>query len=471
MHNPIHISELNLSFKQQDCFSNFTYTINSGEKIALIGNNGSGKSSLLRLLASLPDNSQPEIQADETIICGYIPQIIEDFTELSGGQRFNKAFSKVLGHYPNLLLLDEPTNHLDANNRKSLLRQLRNHPATQIIVTHDTAILDNCIDTIWHIHDGKISVFHGKYNTYRAQLNQLQNALLTNIAGLKQEQKQQHQALMQEQQRAKTSRKQGEKNILQRKWPTISSATKVRRGNTTANKKSAALAENRNVIKSRLNELWQPEEINYNFNFTANLSSNSIITINQGSCGYDEKQNVLSQINFNLMGTSKIAITGANGSGKSTLIKAILQDSQVTRNGEWLLLPRRQIAYLDQHYANLPIEQTVIEYIATLNENFNYHELRNFLNQFLFRKNHEVNKLIEHLSGGEKARLSLAAITLQQPKLLIMDEITNNIDLATREHLIQILKNYPGAILIISHESNFLQAININTQYNVEIWH
>lgn len=217
MHNPIHISELNLSFNHQHCFNDFSYSINYGEKIAIIGNNGSGKSSLLGLLANLPNNEHQEIQADETIICGYVPQIIEEFTELSGGQRFNKAFSAELRRYPNLMLLDEPSSHLDNNNRKSLLRQLRNHPATQIIVTHDVELLDSCIDTIWHIHDGKVSIFHGKYSHYRAQFDLLQKKLFTNIMELKQAQKQQHQDLMQEQQRAKTSRTQGEKNILQRK--------------------------------------------------------------------------------------------------------------------------------------------------------------------------------------------------------------------------------------------------------------
>lgn len=471
MHNPIHIFELSLSFNQQKCFNNFSYTIYHGEKIAIIGDNGSGKSSLLKILANLPTLIPEEINADETVVCGYVPQIIEEFAQLSGGQRFNKAFSRALGNYPNLLLLDEPTNHLDTANRKSLLRQLKNHQATQIIVTHDIELLDNCIDTLWHIHDSKISIFHGKYSDYRAQINQIQHKLLTDIKNLKQAQKQQHQALMQEQQRAKNSRTQGEKNIVQRKWPTVTSATKVRRGNTTAGKKNAALMENKNVLTTQLNELWQPEEINYSFDFAAKVSSNAVITINHGSCGYNAGENTLSQINLNLTGTSRVALTGANGSGKSTLLKAILQDPQIIRGGEWLVPKAEHIAYLDQHYTNLPIDQTISEYISDLSSNFSYAELRNFLNQFLFRKNHEVDKLIKNLSGGEKARLSLAAMALQQPKLLILDEISNNIDLSTREHLIQVLRNYPGAILIISHEQKFLQEIGIDTIYNVENWH
>lgn len=470
MHNPIHISELSLSFNQKQCFNNFSYTLYPGEKIGLIGDNGSGKSSLLHLLANLPSLPHTDIHSDETLVCGYVPQVIEEFSDLSGGQRFNQALSEALANYPNLLLLDEPTNHLDAANRKSLMRQLKNHPATQIIVTHDPELLNNCVDTLWHIHDGIISVFNGSYANYREQLNQTKHKLLSDINQLKQAQKHQHQALMQEQQRAKGSREQGEKAILQRKWPTITSASKVLRGNTTAGKKSANLKKHKNELSAELNQLWQAEEINYSFNFMAQTFEQSIVTINQGSCGYVDQPNILQQINFNLYGNTKMALIGANGSGKSTLLKAIMQDSQVVRHGEWIVPQLTQIAYLDQHYSNLPKKQTILEYMANLAPALSHAELRNFLNQFLFRKNEEINKLIQFLSGGEKARLSLAAIALQQPKLLILDEISNNIDLTTREHLIKVLKDYSGAMLIISHDATFLTEIGVEEKFNVEMW-
>ena len=147
-----------------------------------------------------------------------------------------------------------------------------------------------------------------------------------------------------------------------------------------------------------------------------------------------------------------------------------MQDQEVIRHGEWIVPQLTQIAYLDQHYSNLPKEQTVLEYMANLAPKLNHAELRNFLNQFLFRKNEEINKLIQVLSGGEKARLSLAAIALQQPKLLILDEISNNIDLTTREHLVKILRDYHGAMLIISHDATFLTEIGVKEKFNVELW-
>lgn len=257
---------------------------------------------------------------------------------------------------------------------------------------------------------------------------------------------------------------------MQRKWPKITANSKAIQAGATAGKKSANLSKRKNELSAELNQLWQAEEINYSFNFMAQTFEQSIVTINQGSCGYVDQPNILQQINFNLYSNTKIALIGANGSGKSTLLKAIMHDPHVVRHGEWIVPQLTQIAYLDQHYSNLPKEQTILEYIANLAPALSHAELRNFLNQFLFRKNEEINKLIQVLSGGEKARLSLAAIALQQPKLLILDEISNNIDLTTREHLIKVLKDYPGAILIISHEPTFLTEIGVEEKFNVEMW-
>ena len=472
MLNLIQISELSICYGEIPCFNDFNYTIYPYEKIAIIGDNGTGKSSLLKLLAQVNDIShEGNINLSEEITIGYVPQIITEYNDLSGGQRFNKALTQALASNPMLLLLDEPTNHLDRNNRKSLIRLLQNYPAAQIIVSHDVEMLDNCVDTLWHIHDGHIDIFTGKYSIYRERLKKEKQKLLAHIAQLKQAKQQQHIALMHEQQRAKSSRSQGEKNIEQRKWPTITSKAKARRAETTSGKKLAQLNEAKDTLVNQLSELWQPEELGYSFNLTTNKTNKPILTINDGKCGYLGGEDILRHINLNLFGKSKTALLGANGSGKSTLVKAIMHDSTVKTSGEWIIPQPHDIAILDQHYSNLPNSKTIIDYINDLNTSFTHSELRAFLNQFLFRKNHEVNNLISNLSGGEKARLSLAAIALTNPSLLILDEITNNIDLTTREHIIQILDSYPGAMLVISHDADFLQAIHIEEYYEVSTWH
>ena len=152
---------------------------------------------------------------------------------------------------------------------------------------------------------------------------------------------------------------------------------------------------------------------------------------------------------------------GDNGSGKSTILKGILGDAKIFRNGTWYVPRSANIGYLDQHYATLNPEISVLESIAELVPTWSHIEIRRHLNDFLFRKNHETNILVKYLSGGEKARLSLAIIAAKTPSLLLLDEITNNLDLESREHVIEVLYNYPGAMIVISHDDDFLNAIGV----------
>lgn len=157
-----------------------------------------------------------------------------------------------------------------------------------------------------------------------------------------------------------------------------------------------------------------------------------------------------------------------NGSGKSTLVKAILGDNSIIKQGEWILPRSQEIGYLDQHYGTLSQDMTVFDTLSALLRDRSYLDIRIHLNDFLFRKNEEVAAKVSTLSGGEKARLSLAQIAAIMPKLLILDEMTNNLDLETREHVIQVLQNYPGAILVISHDADFLTAIGVTDWYDLK---
>ena len=128
--------------------------------------------------------------------------------------------------------------------------------------------------------------------------------------------------------------------------------------------------------------------------------------------------------------------------GHQTVFEFLMNDK---RRGEWDVLSWQDIGYLDQHYASLDLNLSVLENIQTVVPNWSSIELRRHLNDFLFRKNEEVNCLARNLSGGEKARLSLALIAAKTPRLLILDEITNNLDLETKDHVVQVLKAYPGS--------------------------
>ena len=172
-------------------------------------------------------------------------------------------------------------------------------------------------------------------------------------------------------------------------------------------------------------------------------------------------------IYFSLQANQKMAIRGNNASGKSTIIKALLQDDSVKTQGLWTKPKLSEIGYLDQHYAWLKPELSVLEVVNASRPEWSHAEIRRHLNDFLFRKNEEVNCRVANLSGGEKARLSLAVIAANTPKLLILDEITNNLDLETKQHVIEVLKNYPGAMIVISHEESFLKEIGVKENYHI----
>lgn len=462
IHSSIVFQNVGLHFPHKICFEGLTTQITYGSRIAIIGRNGSGKSTLLKMLQGLVEPSEGFIKVPDNVVFGYVPQIVQDFDEVSGGQRFNKALSQVLALDPNVLLLDEPTNHLDARNRRSLMRMLRNFQGTLIIVSHDVELLRTCIDTLWHIDEGSVHIFSGNYDDYQRERGIAFNATSKKIEALKKEKKKAREALQFEQERSAQSR-QANKNEHDR----VLKGAMQERGEQTAGKKKGKVHELRDRIESELRGVRVSEVIKPKFSLTAaDVGGGTIVSISDGACGYEKP--VLHNISLSVGSHERIVFMGDNGSGKSTLVKAILGEASVKRSGNWFVPKRNDIGYLDQHYNNINAQQTVLDNVLMYLPGRSHVEVRTHLNDFLFRKNEEVMVLASTLSGGEKVRLSLACIAAKTPKLLILDEITNNLDLETREHVIQVLKDYPGAMIIISHDEDFICCVGVNTVYEID---
>lgn len=468
VHNPIQIKNLELQFPAKNCFHDFNAQINYSNRIAIIGANGSGKSTLLKILQGSCKATGGEIKIPEDVVLGYVPQVIDEFDHLSGGQRLNKAITQALSLQPNVLLLDEPTNHLDLSNRKSFLRMLKGYTGTLIIVSHDTELLRSQIDTLWHIDSGKIHIFTGNYDDYLNEVRGHRTAIEQELSQLTRQKKEMHEALMKEQQRAAKSTAKGKKSIDQRKWPSVVSKSKALRAQETSGRKKSAIDQKKQHLTEALSNLRLAEILQPTFSIrSADVGDKTIISVRDGSIAYQGNALILQKINFSMHAKGRAAITGDNASGKSTLIKAILNDEMIIKTGDWLLPKRADAGYLDQHYANLSPQKTVFETIAELVPVWSHIEVRRHLNDFLFRKNEEVNARVFTLSGGEKARLSLAKISAATPKILILDEITNNLDLETKEHVVQVLKSYPAALLVISHDTDFLSEIDITDYFQI----
>lgn len=468
MHKPIQIHNLSLFFPHKTCFEGFNAQIHYGNHIGIIGRNGSGKSTLLKILQGYFSPSSGSINIPQDAVVGYVPQIIEEFHGKSGGQRLSQALTQALSCNPNVLLLDEPTNHLDVHNRKSLLRFLHHFSGTLMIVSHDTEILRHCFNILWHVDNGAITIFSGNYDDYQRELQRKRISLENELSHLERQKKDMHQALMQEQHRAAKSRSKGERSIAQRKWPTIVSKAKAGRSQTASGHKKAAIGQKKQDLTDQLTTLRLPEILIPKFNLSAGISSANLVSIRSGAIGYSGEQPLLQNIHLLLNAGEHLAITGDNGSGKSTLVKAIMNDTNIIKTGDWQIPKKEDIGYLDQHYATLSPDKTVLESVAELVPSWPALEIRRHLTDFLFRKNEEVYAQVKSLSGGEKALLSLAQIAAKTPKLLILDEITNNLDLQTREYITNILIHYPGTMIVISHDADFLKDIGITDYYLLE---
>ncbi|MDR1433294.1 MAG: ATP-binding cassette domain-containing protein [Puniceicoccales bacterium] len=467
-HSPIQVNGLSLLFPQKVCFEDFTATVECGTRIAVIGRNGSGKSTLLKILHGAFEPSSGSVKIPPNVVCGYVPQVAEKFDACSGSQRFQRALTEALSRDPNLLLLDEPTNHLDGDNRRSLMRMLQSYGGTLIVVSHDAELLRSCVRTLWHVDGGKIKIFTGTYDDYIREIGMQRLAVEEKLAQLERQKMEMHGALMREQRRAAKSKSIGEKNVKRRKWLPVVAHDKANGAEKAAGKKRVAIDLKKRKFAESLANLQLPEVILPKFSLPAAGSGNhTILSIVGGSVGRRSAPILLAGINFSLRFGERMAILGKNGSGKSTLAGAILCDPDIVKSGNWSVPRSGDIGYLDQHYGTLRAEDSAFAAIAEVAPQLSHGEVRKHLAAFLFRKNEEVECQISQLSGGEKARLSLARIAAKPPKLLILDEITNNLDLETREHVIQILKNFRGAMIVISHDGDFLERVGVCSGYRV----
>jgi ATPase subunit of ABC transporter with duplicated ATPase domains len=400
MHSPIQIEDFSLSFPHKICFENFSTQISFGDRIGIIGRNGFGKSSLLKMI----------IEKNSDIGIASVPQIIEDFGSLSGGERFNKALSAALSKNPALLLLDEPTNHLDLHNRRSLMRMLDGYFGTLIIATHDRELLRRCIDILWHIDDGKITIFRGNYDDYVNEMQRKRQSILHEMDLLEREKKSMHQKLMKEQERAAKSKSSGEKKVADRKWMKMVGDLKGMEAEKSQGKKLTIIDEKKQKLSEQLSEIRLPEIIVPKFHLAhQDVGDKILVSITDGTVGYADEM-ILWDINLSVGSRERVAIVGDNGSGKTTLVRAILGDENVLKSGDWHVPNPRDVGYLDQYYKNLDSEKNAA----------------------------------------------------RPPKLLILDEIINNIDLETRNHVVEILREYPGAMIIISHDKDFLEEVGID---------
>lgn len=506
----LQLNDISKSFDGEDIFTNVDFEIKTGERIGIVGRNGAGKSTLMKLIAGVEDYDHGHISKIKNLTIGYLTQqmtlnseatvfeeMAKPFTHLknmeqlikqetdwlaqhgndyesldyqqhmeryeslssqfehqdgyqyeskiktilhglnftetdfdrpindfSGGQKTRLSLAQMLLNNPDLLLLDEPTNHLDMETTQWLEDYLKYFQGAIVIISHDRYFLDKIVTQVYDVALGEVKHYVGNYERFIEQRDQY------------------YQKCMQEYQKQQDEIKRLE--------------TFVDKNITRAS--TSGMAKSRRKMLEKMERIDKPmldaRSANMQFSFERN-TGNDVMHINNLLIGYSTP--ITKEINIEITKGDHIAVIGPNGVGKTTLIKTIA-NKQEKLGGSVTFGANLQIGYYDQKQAEFKSNKTILNYLWDQYPNMNEKDIRAVLGRFLFVQE-DVKKIINDLSGGEKARLQLALLMLQRDNVLILDEPTNHLDIDSKEMLEQALQNFEGTIIFVSHDRYFINQL------------
>lgn len=510
------IENLCMSFGTQVIFDNVSFQINNNDKVGIIGVNGAGKSTLFNILLGNLTPDSGNITLDTKINLGYLPQVImedassedetvfdyllegrpikklkEELTNLydiiantqneyelkkyykkinrinelleyydeynaenillkiisgmqiddnlldlklkniSGGQKSKVAFAKLLYSNPEIMLLDEPTNHLDLDTKDYIINYLKNYHGIILVISHDVEFLNAVTKKTLYVDKIKhnVEIYNDNYEKYMK---------------IKSERDLAKQRLYEKQQREEEKLK----GII----------AKYIRGN----EKKANIAKDRikKLEKLETQKIELEKKNKYTkFNVRINRPSYSIpIKCNNLTFGYNEENLLYEDLNFDLTRGEKLLVVGENGIGKTTLLRLIM-GYLTPIEGSIEITDKTDIAYYAQEHEILDNNKTILENFA--NFGLADYEIRRMLGSFLFSGD-DIFKKVEVLSPGERSRVALAKISLTGANTLLLDEPTNHLDPMTQLIISETFKNYEGTMLVVSHNLDFVDNLNIN---------
>lgn len=497
----IRIIGLGKSFGIREIFKDISFEIKTGDRLGLVGPNGAGKSTLLKCIMGLEEPDAGQVVIDDAASIGYLQQDIslgndsleeeiqkawrdvqhleeqlqevttrleqqpdnerdlqrlahlqerlewlggydyeaqsrriayglgftdEDLKkpadEFSGGQKTRINLAKALVRRPEFLFLDEPTNHLDMDMLEWLEGYLSAYRGGILIVSHDRYFLDRVATGIVELDHHKATVYKGNYSRYLQLRDERMKA-------------------------ARTAYEKQQEYIRK----TEEYIDKYRAGI------KSKMARGRQSQLNRLERLEAPETSQHlRFTFPpAAVSADKVLVVEEVSVGYGNRD-IIDDVSFTVRRGEAVGLIGPNGAGKSTLVKAIMGEL-VPEIGFIDIGNRVQIGYFSQEHEELHDHWTVLEEIMN---NFNYSEekARNVLGMFLYRGD-DVFKMVGDLSGGERARLALLKLFLEEDNFLVLDEPTNHLDIPTREVVEEALQRFEGTCFVISHDRYFLDKV------------
>ncbi|MDS0525273.1 ABC-F type ribosomal protection protein [Clostridium sp. SHJSY1] len=441
------------------------FEISDNQRVGLVGGNGAGKTTFLKALIGETDIEEGNIfltdsytyisQSEDTeYFCEEskaksILNAPDKFQEyLSGGEKVKLKIANALKEKKELIIADEPTSNLDQHSIEVLEEMLKQHNGAILLVSHDRRFLDDLCDTIVEIEDGKMKVYKGNYETY---LKLKEEA--------KERQKFEYDQYISEKRRLQlaknqqTSLRDGMRKAPKRMGNSEARLHKL--GNQKGEKKVDNSAK---AIQTRIDKLEVKEkpknisEIKIYIQDYMEVESKNLIEVNNLNLSIEENI-LLDNASFKVKRNKKIALLGENGSGKTTLIKEILKaDNRAIR-----INPKVKVGYFAQNQDTLDSEKSILDNIKNTSS-FDETFIRINLNLFGF-SGEDVYKKVEVLSGGEKVKVSLCKIILEDNNLLILDEPTNYLDITSIKALESALLSTDKTMIIVSHDRVFIEKI------------
>ncbi|KOT39747.1 ABC transporter [Streptomyces caelestis] len=378
--------------------------------------------------------------------------------EVSGGESVLLRLAALLLRRPDVLLLDEPTNNLDLYARRRLYAAVANWPGVMVVVSHDRELLD-LVDQIADLRAGEVTWYGGNFSAYEEALAVEQEAAERMVRVAEADFRKQKRELVDAQVKLARRKRYGQKMWDQKREPKIVMGARKRAAQESAGKHrimhEEKLAEARERLDDAVEAVRDDDEIRVDLPYTAVPPGRGVLTLMDLELEYGARVNG----GLDLRGPERVALIGRNGAGKTTLLRTIAGELEPVSGEAAVHVPLR---FLPQRLDVLAPELTVAENVARFAPDATNNRVRARLARFLFR-GARADQKAETLSGGERFRAALAALMLAEPapQLLMLDEPTNNLDMASVRQLTTALESYEGALIVASHDLPFLESIGI----------
>ena len=461
----IQVVGLSKSFADRILFEDVTFSLNSGERVGLVGRNGAGKSTLFRIMlgeesydegdykvpksyrlgtlrqhisfskntviaecmTALPEEYQYEEYRAEKYLFGLgfkKEDLQKDPLSFSGGFQIRINLVKTLLTEPNCLLLDEPTNYLDIVSLRWLRSFLKNFDGEVVIITHDKDFMDSVVTHTMGISRRSVRKIKGNTTKYYAQIA--------------------------EEERIHEQTRMNQEKKVQQMMDYVDKYRAKARGASQAQSKLKMIEK-----MDKYDKLESERDLNFNFAYKE-CPAKVIMDVKGVSFAYPESENLFSSLNFTIGRSDKIGIIGKNGKGKSTLLNVLAKILDKSEGEVWEH-PSKVLGHFGQtNVQRLHPENTIIQEINEEDEALSITRVRGICGTMLFTGD-DAEKKIKVLSGGEKARVLLGKILTRKTNLLFLDEPTNHLDIESVEALMQACESYEGSLLVVTHNEEFLR--------------